>query len=66
MQSVYVYASACGVWAQQGKPISVYNVFDTKNDGGYGVGNYQNPSTGGLAVTEDGTRMLVADTYTTR
>ena len=63
VQSVYVYASTNGVWAQQGAPISVYNVFNTKNDGGYAVGNYQNPSTGGLAVTADGTKMLVTDTY---
>ena len=62
-QSVYVYADTNGVWAQQGSPISVYNVFSKKNDGGYGVGNYQNPSTGGLAITADGTKMLVTDTY---
>ena len=62
-QEVFTYADINGVWTKTGPAISVYNVYSTKNDGGYGVGNYQNPSTAGLAVTADGKKMLVTNTY---
>ena len=62
-QAVATYANTNGVWTATGPSISVYDVYSKKNDGGYGVGNYQNPSTAGLAVTADGRKMLLTNTY---
>ena len=59
--SIYTYALSGGAWAQAGAPIALGH--NTKNDGGTADGNYQNPSTAGLALTADGTRLLVANTY---
>ena len=52
--SVYTYALSGGTWAQSGTPVAL---------GVAGVGNGQGPSTAGLAVSPDGTRLLVANIY---
>ena len=52
--SIYTYADTNGIWAQSGTPLAL---------GVTGVGNEQGPSTAGLAVSPDGTRLLVANIY---
>ncbi len=52
--SIYTYALSNGVWAQSGTPVAL---------GVTGVGNAQGPSTAGLAVSPDGTKLLVANIY---
>ena len=54
--SIYTYANNAGTWAQSGTPIPLGH----KN---VGVGIGATPSTAGLAVTADGSRLLVANVY---
>ncbi len=53
--SIYTYSDNAGIWSQLGEPIALGHKA--------GVGNNQGPSTAGLAVTDDGTRLLVANSY---
>ncbi len=53
--SVYAYAQADGSWRQSGAPIALGH--------GSGNGNRQGPSTAGLAVSDDGGALLVANVY---
>ena len=53
--SLYTYADANGAWAQAGAPIALGHAS--------GVGNNQGPSTAGLAVSQDGTKLIIADLY---
>ena len=52
--SIYTYALTNGVWAQSQTPVAL---------GVTGVGNAQGAEHGGLAVSPDGTRLLVANIY---
>ena len=54
--SIYTYElGSDGAWSEAGAPIALGHAA--------GVGNRQGPSTAGLAVTADGSALLVADVY---
>jgi DNA-binding beta-propeller fold protein YncE len=61
--NVHVYALAAGVWAEQtGSPIALGHMVNPATLGA-GVGLEEAPQAAGIAITQDGTKLVVANYY---